>query len=759
MPARPDRVLSWTVLALAAAVPPAWADGDASLSTVTVEARRPAVNGLAPDQDDARATSAVTSDFIAAQAPTDNAFQLVSLLPGANVSMSDPYGLSAFSSLSLRGMSQDEIGVVMQGAPQNDIGNYFAYPSQFVDPENLRQVSLTPGSVDLDSPIINGVGGLMAITLADPAAKPGGLASLSYGSFNGRREFLRVDSGQQDGLSAFLSYSHAGADDWRGPGRDRKQHVDFDVVDAWGAGNRLTLSGSFNDAVTTGYPQPTLAQWQQSGRNFIYDVAYVAGDTNYWKEYVNTFRDVYLSAPSTLVLSDRVTLDVTPYIQRGYGNSPGGTTLSTTGNDFGVEPVSQPLTLPGAQNGTATVLANYTGDQYRAGMVAKLSYRLDNHTLIGGLWYDYADDKDVQSFTPLDSSGTPVDLWGTSFNAIKLPNGQLFTALDDHTITQITSAFVADRMSFGRLAVDIGFKEVAVARNGTNGLPGPQSQVSLYDTQALPRAAVRYQITPAHQVFADIATNFRSPNEYALYNVYSGGQVSSTGNAHLKDEYSIAEEVGYRYKDDLVSAQATLFNYNFTNRQIPTIVLVNGAQVNATVNGGGQTSRGIDAEIGLSPVMGFAPYLSGEYLHATTDNNIAANGDYVPTAGKTAVRSPRLQAALGVAYDDGALFGTVAGKYIGSQYATFVDDEKIPGHGQLDLMVGYHLPPAVYALAPDIRLNLINVTDQKFLSGIANPTLNAKTVAGVQGTAIAGAAPTYYIGPGFAAIATLSSKF
>jgi iron complex outermembrane receptor protein len=71
--------------------------------------------GLLPDQNAPRSVSAVSSAFIEKQAPTMNAFQLVNLLPGANVSMTDPFGLSTSSSLTLRGLGQDEIGVLMEG--------------------------------------------------------------------------------------------------------------------------------------------------------------------------------------------------------------------------------------------------------------------------------------------------------------------------------------------------------------------------------------------------------------------------------------------------------------------------------------------------------------------------------------------------------------------------------------------------------------------------------------------------------------------
>lgn len=736
---------------------------DEGLATVTVQAERVPGNGLLPAEDEPKAISAVTQDFIAGQAPTENAFQLVALLPGANVATSDPYGIAPAYSLTLRGLGQDEIGVLLQGAPQNDIGYYYAYPSQFADAENIREVALTPGSVDLDSPIINGAGGLLSVTLADPADRLGGLADASWGSYNARRGFLRLDSGPLDdsGLKGFVSYSRMADDNWRGPGHDKKQHVDLALVEDRGDGNRFTLSLSYNDAVTSSYPQPTLDAWAHYGRSYNYDRSYAFGDSYYWKLYLATFRNLYLSAPSSVRLGDGVTLAVTPYIQTGYGNSPYGTTLGTTGNFYGTRPVPQALDIPFAVDGTATVLGNFTGNQYRAGIVSQLSYALGNHTLIAGLWYDYADDHDVESFSPVDFRGDPTDLWGFQGQDIRLPDGRIFSALDDHTVTQIEAVFLADRVSLldGRLQLDMGFKGVYVSRDGTNALPGPQAAVSLNDFQALPRAAARWQIDGQSQLFADVATSFRSPNEYALYNAYSGPNLSSAGNPFLKDEYSVAEELGYRYQDALLSGALSLFNYDFANRQITTIVLVNGAQLNETINAGGQTSRGVDAELAARPLAGFSPYVSGEFLDARIANDIAAGGDYVRSAGKIAVRSPRLQAAVGVSYDGGGLFGNLAAKYVGRQYASFVDDESLADHGELDAAVGYRMADLGPARAPEIRVNLTNLTDERSLSGVASPTTNARAATGVHGTAIAGSAPTYYIGPGFAAMLTLSSRF
>ncbi|CAM5348793.1 hypothetical protein ACFSUK_14160 [Sphingobium scionense] len=91
-------------LALLMIASPAMAEDAPDQSTNIQVVGHPDPEGLLPDQSAPKAVSAISTDFIIKQAPTLNAFQLVNLLPGANVSSSDPYGLSASSSLTLRGL-------------------------------------------------------------------------------------------------------------------------------------------------------------------------------------------------------------------------------------------------------------------------------------------------------------------------------------------------------------------------------------------------------------------------------------------------------------------------------------------------------------------------------------------------------------------------------------------------------------------------------------------------------------------------------
>lgn len=749
---------AWAMLPLAAE---AQTVTDAPPADIRVLGQRDPA-GLLPDQTEPKAVSAISADFIVKQAPTLNAFQLVNLLPGATVASADPYGLSTSSSLTLRGLGQDEIGVLMEGAPQNDIGYYYAYPSQFADPGNIRQIALAQGSVDLDSPTVAGAGGLLSLTLDDPKATTQVRGDLSLGSHALRRMFVRVDTGTlgDSGVKAFLSYSHTQADNWRGPGYDLRQHVDAKLLREWGQGNRASLALSYNDANSSSYPSPTLLEWQAQGRGFNFDANYTPGSTSYWRLYRAPFRNLYASAPVHVSLSDRLTLDTTSYLQFGYGNSPYGTQLATTGNFLGNEELTAPITLPGAVDGVATVLGNYTGDQRRLGQVVKLTRAAGIHRITAGLWFDHGIDRVTQTYTAVGPDGQPADRWGYRNRAIRTADGRLLAYENQRTVTVIKSLFVADSIALTpQLTVDLGVKGINMLRSGRNYLPGPQQAVRRESNIALPRAAVRYAIDDRQQVFANITTNFRTPNEFTLYDSYIGGQVTTRGTDTLKNEYSVSQELGYRFIGSRLSASVTGFHYRFRNRQLATVVDNGGALVNSTLNAGGQSSYGVDAEIDYRPVAGLSLYASGEYLRARISDDLPVGNDLLPTRGKRAVSSPTWQFGAGGIYDDGRLFGSIAGKYVGRQYATFVNDESIPGYATLDLSIGVHLADWLDGKRTDLRLNAINVTDPKVLAGVQAVTTNARDVVGRGGTVITGNAPAYYIAGGAAVVATLSRGF
>ncbi|MHC0614114.1 TonB-dependent receptor [Komagataeibacter oboediens] len=697
--------------------------------------------GLIRAEDAAKSVSTIGTDFMRKQAPSATAFDMVSLLPGANVSSSDALGFSPQTNITVRGLGGDSLGYVLEGMPLNDIAYYNGYPGQFADTENYQSVSLAQGTADLDSPVLNAAGGLMSMSLRDPSMRAGGYADVSYGSYNTNRQFLRLDTGQigHTGIRGFVSYSHGYTDNWRGPGHDERQHIDFKFLREWGAGNRVSVLGTWNTMVASYYPPVDKTDWQAQGPHgaannlaATYNPNDAAGGTDYWQLYRQPERIAYIAAPARFTLADSVHLKVTPYAQWSYGNAPSGTTMGESGLCDGT----------GGCDENAVVRANWTQTSYRSGFNAALDWQLGNHDLVVGYWYDYSDDSEHQPFTAVNAQGYAADIWVDRISRTLLqPDGQQVDAGSYHMISQTNALYAGDRMHFlgHRLMVDVGFREVMLDRHGTTTSDGVQTTAGSNSATPLPRIAIRYRISPRHMVFFNTTTNFRTPDETALF-----GGVTDTGVAtQLKNEYSVSEELGYRYSGNLIVGSLTLFNYDFTNREIQTQI----GQVDSTINGGGQTSRGVDVEIGLKPWHHFAPYLSGEYLHATIDSDIPSAGGMLATRGRTAVESPTLQASAGLSYDDGHIFGMASIHYTGRQYSTFMNDERMPDHTTSNLAIGYRMDDHAIFSHPEFRMNFNNITNQHYLSGVATPTL----------TKVDG--PQYYVGGGLAVLFTASTGF
>ena len=721
--------------------------GPGETISVSVSRHRPG-GGLIKRETAARSVSTVSHEFIAKQSPASNTLALVTLSPGANVAMGDPFGVTDQSSVSVRGLNQQEIGYIFEGAPMNDPDNYTPNSSEWVDSENMESVQLQQGAPDIEIPTVYSAGGTMNVRIRNPEYTRSGQVDVSYGSHQMNRQFLRYDTGEigHTGLRAFASFSNLTSRAWRGPGRNLRRHMDFKAIKDWAPESYTSLSFTYNNENTAWYSTPSLAAWNKSGLGggINLDGTYKFGDSNYYKGFQTNWTDYFLSSQSHLALTHKLSLDITPYFYHGSGNYPLGVyTIPTSGTYYdGTQPINGQLAgNTYSQDGNVAAKWDWYGRENYTGLNAALHYDSGINHLVAGAWYGYSDMNVSEPFSGLDEAGN------VSSSLLKLTDGTVLNGWRYHTITQMVGLYVGDevRLLNDRLHINVGFKEVMTARNGTLQQPGPQYAVGYNSAEPLPRMSISYKVNDNIQLFANATTSFRVPMGSAFYNQYNSPYDASlyqTANTHLKDEYSIAEELGARYHNNWVMGSVTLFNYNFVHHAI-------NQYINAVpyfLDAGGMTSRGVDAELGFTPWHHFSPYVSAEYLYATNDNNITMGGVTYATKGKIATSAPRWMAAIGVQYDDGTFFGSVSMKYVDKEYGTFMNDERIPGHKQVDMMLGARTHDIGFFKKPSIRLNIVNLGDSHYLSGV----YSTGPVAGTS---------SYYVAPSFACLATVSTGF
>lgn len=720
--------------------------------------------GLITKETGDKSVSTVSRDFIAKQSPTQSAFQLLKLTPGANAASGDPFGMQfGGAGFSVRGLDSSQMGFVYEGIPVTSSYNSQVNPSEWADTENLEHVKIEQGAPDITTPTVNASGGVVTMYTRDPSHHFRVTADATGGSYSMARGFVRVDSGDigRSGVRMFMSVSQTEADHTRGAGHDSKTHFDLGLLKEWGQESRSKLTISYGNFNISNYAYPTQAQFD-AGSSYNYGKNYGNGtNTKYYKLHQNPYEALLVSLPTKLKLNKFLTFNFTPYTYYNYGTTGFGGVVSENAVYSGLTSYKVDLNGDGKIGGSSMVYEPYIEETSRSGFNTNLVYATRHNTLTFGYWFQYENDNLFSQYGKLNSSGSPLNAWGDS-HYYTLSDGQPIYLMASHSYVTTNVLYIGDTLSLlhDKLKISAGFREAMVNRLAVNSLPGTPRRMETNTSEPLPNVGITYAINSHHQFFINGSTAFRMPTTNALYPSTYNGAITKAANTGLKPEYSISEELGYRYTSDKLMARLTFFNYNFTNRLVSTVIYNGNQQIPSQLNGGGQHARGVDFEIGTAPIHHFRPYMSAEYLDAKQDNNLLVGKDYLPTKGKTAIGAPKYQLGFGLDYDDGKLFGNVGIKWVGRQYSTFMNDASIDPYVQADLTAGYRLRNIGPLKNPEIRLNIINVANNHYLSGTYSAKSNAYATTGVHGSTIAaGGAPSYYVSTPFMAMGTVSAGF
>lgn len=753
-----------------------------------------------------KSRSTVTRDAIDKLSPTANPYQMINLLPGVVQSSVDNTGLNG-GNIKIRGFNSDHLGLTIEGMPVNNSGNYALYPQEYVDAENISQISIAQGAPDLNSPHIGATGGVINIFMRDPSKTPAVLSDVSVGSDGLLREFARVESGEIDNVRAYVSYSNLTKDHWIGPGEDAREHLDFKIVWDLSAGNTIRFSAIYNHGVNDFYGTPTLAQFNQhvppSAATWGYSATLPSSfftpnasgvlnqssnSAKYTQEYgVNPFDNLILSAPSNFTISKDLKFDTTPYFWYGWGNG-GGVTSVTDTMYWGDLKITN---LLGGSKNTYLYYNPSITETYRPGVENKFTYDYGSHQFIAGNWFEYAMHRQTGPFEALNADGSVPDVFVNS-NQFSLPSYASCAVLTGHTSagntygasspgncptgpmekrdqltdTMTNMLFVGDTWkATDRLTLIYGVKEVFVNRDTTDYMPGANPGTGSYnDTATLPSVGARYKLNDENQLFTSFNTSFRSGPNYTLVQSYSSTSGVITPASPIPPEEGKTFELGHRYQGDLFSTSVTGFLGYYQNYQVSTNVADpagSSSTFGITVNAGDLLNYGVDAEIGTRRFHDFRAYVSGELLQTELlDNAIATTTttkgitDYLVTKGKELPGAPPYQTGIGIDYDNGNVFGNLAYKYMGPEYSTFMNDQQMKAFGRMDFSIGYRFDDLWGMKSPELKLSLFNILDSRQLTGVYSITNNANATTTLHGYTASGSSPTYYLGQDISGLVT-----
>lgn len=718
--------------------------------------------GLMARQTAPKSQSTITRDFIAKQASTASPIALAASLPGVIAASTDPLGQST-NNMSMRGMSETEIGFVYEGMPTAQPISYTPNLQEAVDNENIGSITVMQGSPDIANPVYNAVGGMMQVSLRHAKETAGGNTNFSFGSKSLKHEFLRLDSGElgHSGIKSFASFSSTANNQWRGSGFFQRYHVDSEIRKDWTPDTSLSLIFNYDDWNQNSYRPAYMSDWKKYGIKYNYPKEYTPGNSSWLKLQRLHMKNIGIMLPFKTKLSDELDFKFTPYYMKHVAYQFGGQNIANSGSFHGNQPAGD-LDLPGRfLNGQYATVESISPTNYQQLYLdAGLTWHHAFNTLRFGYSYNYVDQRVWMYFAGLNYDGSTNGSY--QHNPVRLPDGSRYEEIDQHFQQQMNSLYLTDEMRFfhDRLIIGAGIKYLMVSRDQVNNTPGANRYGTGTYSQPLPQVSISYKLTPHDQIYVNGTTAFRAPASVQAYGQFFQPQAPFplTSATRLNGEYSIEEELGFRHYG-LVNFSVAVFNYNITNNQVYTSTQLGSLFLPRVLQYGGKTSRGVQAEFGLRPWHHFSPYVSAQYLHATMDTNYAAINSagqhvYLPTAGKIAVQSPKVTAAVGLAYDDGRIFGNFNFNYVSSQYSTFMNDEKIPSYETANITLGYRFNSVWYLKHPQFQLNVNNVGAKNYLSGISSVTPNAHTVRGVTGSA-----PQYLIAGGVGVVASLSTAF
>ncbi|MBV1832227.1 TonB-dependent receptor [Komagataeibacter sp. AV436] len=660
--------------------------------------------GMMRQETAPHAVQTIGKQFIEMRSPTSTALDLVKNLPSMNVTTPDPSGMEG-GQIQTRGLTDLDMGLMLDGAPAAAA----KYLNEDIDSENLESVEVTPGSSATDLPAISAAGGVMNERSRTASQKFGGMMDFSYGTNNMSREFIRLDSGEigHTGVRSYFSFSNTHSRSWMGSGINQRKHIDFGLQKDWSNGSNAKLFVSWNseDFTIDAYPDgKAFENYKRTGEGYGRNSDPTSD--NYWQNNNDHWNQIFLTAPIHVVLPAKFAFDLQPYFSFGQGwdASPGNN--GAFGDNYDL--------YYNQTTGTHNITNYFQENEARqVGAVAKIGYQIDRHNHLSfGYWYE--NNQTIQNY-PV--SATMQNGQAPSPNNPSYQLSQSFLTGVDAGY-ELHSLFIQDTAKYfnDKLQIHAGFKFVmsdawnknwlanAGSKSWTYGKNGTMAgQNGANTTEPLPQLSISYTFNDHHQIYVNAEGDYRQPSATDL-----GWLTPVNGQSMLKNQYSIKEELGYRYHDKYVMFDLSLFNYNVTNRILDTYL---GANQYMPIEGGNQTMRGFDVMVASRPIHGFSPYASFEYLHATQDSNVQdALGQTVYAKGKEAVMAPHVMANFGLTYKYRGFFANAAVHYTGAQSVAMDNSERMPGYVTDTLSLGYHFKPFMYAKSPTFKLNFTNLT-------------------------------------------------
>ena len=114
---------------------------------------------------------------------------------------------------------------------------------------------------------------------------------------------------------------------------------------------------------------------------------------------------------------------------------------------------------------------------------------------------------------------------------------------------------------------------------------------------------------------------------------------------------------------------------------------------------------------------------SFSYNDSTYEDDVrdGAGALVAATAGKTVVNTPETLARAELAYDNGSLYGTLAGAFTGERFSSYLNDESVDSYTLFELTAGYRfMDRGDWLDGTEVQFNVTNLLDEDHISTVGS---------------------------------------
>jgi iron complex outermembrane receptor protein len=711
-----------------------------------------------------RTVSTLLPSNLTVQPPGTSVQKSLNMLPGVSAQSIDALGVNEQSmTLQVRGFSTTHLGYTLDGMPLGD-GAYNNYNgltiSRALISENLGRADLATGIAGLGIASTSNLGGAVTYTSSAPHQEFGIVGTQTFGSDDAKRSFVRIDTGEHDGFSAYLSGQYSEQDLFVNQAAYKTSYGKQINGKAQYTFDRGTVTAFMDLSRTNQADDPYLSKDMLSRLGWD-----VGGDAPDWQSYLTNSAYCQVTSPAApagkcVALKSPKPADITFtngqilrnddlfYLAGDYALTDALNahlqvyrhTDKGAGNNF----------IPGwSTQGTAT-----TADDLPV-QIRDTRYTINRDGVLGSLTYDLAFNHIQAGFWLEENTSSAARYIWT--NVTGPSNLGLFLKGQPNTAQWVQQTkwntqqfYVQDTVSLldDALSIDFGFKGTnaksqALALPGISVTPPPASSQFASGTLVardyfLPEAGARWRIAPGHEVYASYSENMAMFQGGFKLGPQSVSQaVWNVQGATLQPETSRSLDFGYRFVTDDLQLSLAGYHVNFDNRLLqynpcPTNLQQNPGCGNSFHNAGSVTSNGAELGALWQALPWLSWYNSASYNETTYDQNLnwctttgtgaaaVTNCGLYATAGKQQVDTPKQLVSSVLTIRQDGFWASLQGKFTGRRYYTYTNDQGFGAYTTFDVGTGYDFGAFSGLSGAKLAFNVTNVFDRRYASNFDN---------------------------------------